>query len=309
MTQVQENDQTVQGRWTTQLVEKGTANLWGMPFKVRKGCDSGMIFLHKPVPPHLLQATSPRGVWPRSLSGGRTDRRCRYIRSATQRSTRVVTQSKTTADMPRTLTPCSVKQLQKQLFSEQQEADAIAQPLLDTENGFIKDLELYLDHRDSVALKKRELLHRRWTQCVWRPVQRSVEQRFAHSCCEGVEPMRTMLAYYINYCNAKGFVSLESYDPQEYEPFLLHISRPHSFQVSTPPLKDPLSLQSRARMKEKRTILRCHTGHVNDCKQQEEGRDKSCLQRARRVSRGTVYLATAEGRCFQPECWSSIGPS
>ncbi|XP_037394057.1 protein FAM228A isoform X2 [Pygocentrus nattereri] len=244
MTQVQENDQAVQGRWTAQLVEKSSANLWGMPFKVRKGCDSGVIFLHKPVPPHLLQATSPRGVWPRSLSVGRTDRRYQFIRSATQRPTRVVTQSKTTADMPRTLSPCSITQLQEQLLSEQQEADAITQPLLDTENGFIK-----------------------------------------------------------------GFVSLETYDPQEYEPFLLHLSRPHSFQVSTLPLKDPLSLQARARMNEKRTILRCQTGQANECQRQEEGRDGSCLQRASRVSRGTVDLATAEGRSFQPECWSSTGPS
>ncbi|XP_017570211.1 protein FAM228A isoform X1 [Pygocentrus nattereri] len=309
MTQVQENDQAVQGRWTAQLVEKSSANLWGMPFKVRKGCDSGVIFLHKPVPPHLLQATSPRGVWPRSLSVGRTDRRYQFIRSATQRPTRVVTQSKTTADMPRTLSPCSITQLQEQLLSEQQEADAITQPLLDTENGFIKDLELYLDHRDSAALRKRELLHRRWTQCVWQPIQRSVEQHFARCCCEAAEPMRMMLEHYINYGNAKGFVSLETYDPQEYEPFLLHLSRPHSFQVSTLPLKDPLSLQARARMNEKRTILRCQTGQANECQRQEEGRDGSCLQRASRVSRGTVDLATAEGRSFQPECWSSTGPS
>ncbi|XP_072551263.1 protein FAM228A isoform X2 [Salminus brasiliensis] len=170
------------------------------------------------------------------------------------------------------------------------------------------DLELYLDHRDTLALRKRELLHKCWTECVWRPIQRSVKQRFTHTCCEGAEPMNAMLAHYINYCNTKGFVSLENYDPKEYEPFLLHISRPHSYQVSTPSLKDPLSLQSRARMREKRAILRCQSGSLSDCQRKEEDRDKSYRQKTIR-SRGTVYLATAEGRCFQRECWSSVGPS
>ncbi|KAI4904599.1 hypothetical protein NFI96_025712, partial [Prochilodus magdalenae] len=280
-TQMQENYRNMQGRWTTQLVEEGPVNPWGMPFKVRKGCGSGMIFVHKPVPPHLLQASSSESVWPKSSSAGRADRKCRYLRSATQRSTRVAIQSKTTANVPRKLSPCSVKQLQAQFLSEQQEATAITQPLLDTENAFIKDLELFLDQRDTVALRKRELLHKRWTECVWRPVQRSIKQRFTQRCSEGAEPMRMMLEHYINYCNAKGFVSLDSYDPQEYEPFLLHISRPRSFQVITPPLKDPLSLQSRARKREKRAILCCQTG--NDCQQQEDGRDSGYLPRASRL--------------------------
>lgn len=120
--------------------------------------------------------------------------------------------------------------LQDQFLSKRQEADAITQPLLDTENGFIKvgvdtqsnsgskqsnnnrwfclhevheavnqnicmhvqDLEHFLNHRDMLSVRKRELLHKRWTECVWWPVQRSVEQRFTRRRREGAEPTEMM---------------------------------------------------------------------------------------------------------------------
>ncbi|XP_022523425.2 protein FAM228A isoform X2 [Astyanax mexicanus] len=198
-----------------------------------------------------------------------------------------------------------VLQTMEQFFSEQREADLITQPLLDTENGFIKDLELYLDHRDKLALRKCGLLHKQWTDCVWQPIQQSIKRRFTHASFKGAKPIRMMMTHYIDYCNTKGFVSLESYDSREYDPFLLRICKPNSYQVSTPSLKDPLCLQSRSRMRENRAIIRCQSGCVNDHQQKEEARVKNFLPRTIR-SRGTVYLPTAEGRCFQRGCWSSV---
>ncbi|KAG9282332.1 protein FAM228B isoform X1 [Astyanax mexicanus] len=198
-----------------------------------------------------------------------------------------------------------VLQTMEQFFSEQREADLISQPLLDTENRFIKDLELYLDHRDKLALRKRGLLHKQWTECVWQPIQQSIKRRFTHASFKGAKPIRMMMTHYIDYCNTKGFVSLESYDSREYDPFLLRICKPNSYQVSTPSLKDPLCLQSRSRMRENRAIIRCQSGCVNDHQQKEEARVKNFLPRTIR-SRGTVYLPTAEGRCFQRGCWSSV---
>lgn len=128
---------------------------------------------------------------------------------------------------------------QEQLHSEQKEADAITQPLLETEAGFIKvrvclcvicicniyiqcgghswpcfcvsmqNLELYLNHRDTSALRKRELLYKRWTECVWLPIQRSITQHFTQHGYNETKNMRSLHTNYINYCNAKVYISMD----------------------------------------------------------------------------------------------------
>ncbi|XP_043076009.1 protein FAM228A isoform X2 [Puntigrus tetrazona] len=232
-------------------------------------------------------------------------------------------------DMQHSLSLSSKKQLQEQLHSEQQEVDAIIQPLLETEAGFVKNLDRYVTHRGALDLRKRKLLHKRWTQSVWQPVQQSIEQHFTHHGYTETQKMSCMHAHYINYCNAKGFVFLESYDPLEYNPFLHHFNTPHYRKISTPPLEDPLSLQSRARIKEKTAILRCQTGHAYRRQQVEEllqsppVSQQSCKQSRVKASRNTAserlwenrglfksrstcapYWALAEERCFLPQCWS-----
>lgn len=237
-----------------------------------------------------------------------------------------------TNDMEHTFSVHSKKQLMEQLHSEQKEADAITQPLLDTEAGFIKNLELYLNHIDTSALKKRELLHKRWTECVWLPVQRSIKQHFTQHGYNETKNMRSLYTHYINYCNAKGFVFLDSYDPLDYNPFMHHFNRPQHHKVSTPVLLDPLNLQSRGMIKEKMAILRCQTGHVRRSQRVDEllhsfpvyqhrltqpqakssrntaseriWKDRSLCQPRRR---GTPCLSMAKTQPIQPQCLSSYG--
>ncbi|ROL51009.1 Protein FAM228B [Anabarilius grahami] len=219
----------------------------------------------------------------------------------------------------------------EQLNSEQQEVNAITQPLLETEAVFIKNLNHDLTRRDTMELRKSKLLYKRWTQSVWLPIQRSIEQRFAQHRYSETQKMRSMHAHYINYCNAKGFVFLESYDPLEYNPFLHHFNT-HNRKFFTPTLEDPLSLQSRARIKEKTAILRCQTGHVYRRQQVEEilrsppASQQSLKQSQAKLSRnttsqrfwedhslfrsrsrGAINTAVAEGCCFHTKCWSSSG--
>ncbi|XP_026773288.2 protein FAM228A [Pangasianodon hypophthalmus] len=247
-----------------------------MLVKSRKDYD-GVITLHKPVPPHLFHHTSPRSVGQKPSSVVE----CPYVRSVTRKSTSVLTRPGAEADKAHTLSPGAIKQLQDQFLSERQEADAITQPLLEKENGFIKDLERFLNHRDMLSVRKRELLHKRWTECVWWPVKRSVEQRFTRCRYEGVEPVEMMHTGY----RAK---------------------------VSTAPLKDPLFLYTHSRMKEKRVVLHCQTGCVDGrqwvASAEEQSRNKRDLHRGSRC-RGPVYMAMADGRCFRPECWSAFGQS
>ncbi|KAG1964353.1 hypothetical protein F2P79_004262 [Pimephales promelas] len=221
---------------------------------------------------------------------------------------------------------------QEQLHSEQQEVNAIIQPLLETEAGFIKNLDHYLTHRDTLDLRKTKLLYKCWTQSVWLPIQRSIGQHFTHHGYNETQKLRSMHAHYINYCNAKGFVFLDSYDPLEYNPFLHHFNSPHYHKISTPTLKDPLSLQSRARIKEKTAVLSCQNrscvppsaGGGNspestcfqqslkqsqakpsrDTTSQRLWKDRSLLRSRNRCS---PHSAAAEGCCFHTKCWSSYG--
>ncbi|XP_057208017.1 protein FAM228A isoform X3 [Triplophysa rosa] len=177
--------------------------------------------------------------------------------------------TRTNDDMQYTFSVSSKKQLMEQLHSEQKEAYSITQPLLETETGFIK-----------------------------------------------------------------GFVFLETYDPSEYNPFLHHFNRPQHHKVLTPPLQDPLSLQSRGMIKEKMAILCCQTGcvyhhrRVDECSQSlpvsqhsltkphakpsgDTASERLWGDNSRWGSRrqGTPCVSTADGRCFQPQCWSSRNSS
>ncbi|XP_064197090.1 protein FAM228A isoform X2 [Anguilla rostrata] len=153
---------------------------------------------------------------------------------------------------------------------EHQEARLITWPMVDTEKGFVKDLDSYLSHRGTLELRKKELLHMRWTERVWMPIQKNIRDH--HLLCQGkeAEKMRSAVLHYLEHCNTKGFVSLESYDPNEYDPFLHLISGPRYFKVSTPSLKDPLLLQSRDRTREMRTVLHCQTGNRGFAKMQQK---------------------------------------
>ncbi|GAA6088555.1 protein FAM228A [Tachysurus ichikawai] len=228
-----------------------------MPSKRRKEY-SGVITLHRPVPPHLLYHTAPRSVGQKSSSAVEGP----YVRSATRKSTRFITHPGSEADRAHTHSPCSLKHLMDHLVSEQQEVDSITQPLLDTENGFMKDLEHFLNHIDMLSVRRHKLLHKRWTECVWWPMKCSVEQRFKWRHCEGMKPTKMLHTGYDKY-SAKSL-------PKGYSSF--------------------------------------SSGCVDDCQWmaslKEQDRNKRDLHGSCR-SRGPVYMATADGRCFRPGCWSA----
>ncbi|XP_034555107.1 protein FAM228A [Notolabrus celidotus] len=153
------------------------------------------------------------------------------------------------------LSHTSLRQLQVKMEAENQQAENIIKPLLETEKGFIKELERFFSQRDVTELRRRELLHKRWTERVWFPLQRRVEERA--SDCGPVEAKRrqSLFSHYLHHCNTKGFVFLETYDLKEYNPFLLNITQ----KLSTADFKDPFYLQLHERLKDQRTA-RCEAG-------------------------------------------------
>lgn len=69
--------------------------------------------------------------------------------------------------------------------------------------AFMEELERFLSQRDVAELRRRELQHKRWTERVWIPIQRKVEEHV--SSCSPVELKRrqSLYTHYIHHCNAK----------------------------------------------------------------------------------------------------------
>ncbi|XP_071335119.1 protein FAM228A [Trachinotus anak] len=233
---------------------------------VKKNTASGLITFHTPFPVSLLKSEecvpdvkditgtgkwpSQQSVRPRSTSEGVTARnRDESLPSGPQPGTKQDWRSRT-----------SLRQLQAKMEAENQQAREIIKPLLDTENGLVKELERFLSQRDVAELRRRELLHKRWTERVWFPLQMRVEEHV--SSCSPLEAKRrqSLYSHYLRHCNTKGFVFLETYDLKEYNPFLLNIKKPHYFKLNTADLTDSLHLQLHQRLREKRTARSCEAG-------------------------------------------------
>ncbi|XP_046729734.1 protein FAM228A isoform X2 [Silurus meridionalis] len=226
---------------------------------------NGLITLHKPVPPCLLHETTSRDV-------GKEVVESPCVRSVSQKSTKVIKDPG--IKKVHTVPSCSVKQQQDKLLVEKQEADAITKPLLDNENGFVKDLEGFLKHRDMQHVRKHELLHKRWTDRVWWPVQRSIERHFIRRRHEGSKKRHSGDIVY-------------------------------SAKVNTAPLEDPLFLHSRSRTREKKAVLHCLTGSTDSSPWVTSEEEQSRNKRSSR-NQSLICMTVSDGRCFRPECWSSI---
>ncbi|KAK5853070.1 hypothetical protein PBY51_006892 [Eleginops maclovinus] len=158
------------------------------------------------------------------------------------------------------LSHTSLRRLQAKMEAENQQVKDIIQPILDMENGFVKELEKFLTRRDFTQLRRRELLHKRWTERVWFPLQRRVEEHVSSCSPAEVKRCQSLYRHYLHHCNTKGFVFLEHYDLKEYDPLLLHIKMPRYLKLGTADLKDPLCLHLHERLKGKRTAPSCEAG-------------------------------------------------
>ncbi|XP_063078600.1 protein FAM228A isoform X2 [Engraulis encrasicolus] len=239
----------------------------------------GVIIVHKKVTPAcLIKSKSPVAMRsaPHSSScdgrallsaNGKAKIRCR---SAEKRRHTYRPASVSVPGCPTYLPQDSLSNLQVQLKAEQRDLRAITQPILDTENSLVKEVDQVLWHGQTLGQRRRELLHKRWSEAVWTPIQRSVEQHVTEAAPREPQRLRSLLLHYIQHCNAKGYVFLDTYDPLEYNPFLFDSGTAYTSKVTTPCLKDPLLLQSRNRMKEKSAVLHCQTGHVYTRDQVEE---------------------------------------
>ncbi|KAJ7344217.1 hypothetical protein JRQ81_000167 [Phrynocephalus forsythii] len=142
--------------------------------------------------------------------------------------------------------------------------------LLERENCFVREVDKYLKYHDFLALRKREILYKKWFENVSRPLLQKIQEKIDNRSSGEIEEMkRKELSLYLDYCNKKGSAFLESYTPSTYDPFFLKTCRDVS-KASVPPLNDPLLNEIQERYFEAGIIEQCATGKRYSSKEMNE---------------------------------------
>ncbi|XP_041831623.1 protein FAM228A [Melanotaenia boesemani] len=134
-----------------------------------------------------------------------TESRGSLSQSSARMRSRPGTRHKTSATCGRKdqLSHASIRQLQAKIEAENQQVQELIKPLLDTENGFIKELDNFLSQQDVAELRRRELLHKHWTEHVWFPLQKRVEERVSTCSPVKVKRWQSLHSDYQHHCNSK----------------------------------------------------------------------------------------------------------
>lgn len=157
----------------------------------------------------------------------------------------------------------SIKSLQEKSDLEAKNTNKMYSAVLDVENTFVKDMDQSIEHQKMLKQRKRELLHKRWTERVFEPIQKQIDAQMCvdNSPYEEMARRKRLLhKEYLEHVNKKGHVFLDTYAPEEYYPMGLQASRPAPLVAVTGSLQDPLLKQERQRNQEDRVMIRCTTG-------------------------------------------------
>ncbi|KAM9316392.1 protein FAM228B-like [Gastrophryne carolinensis] len=157
--------------------------------------------------------------------------------------------------------------VQLMVDQESQEISAKTQHVLDAENQYKQCLDGYLREVESADLRRKEMQHKKWTECVAEPLQKSIESYIDGQSSQDIERRRRLLLdQYLKYCNKRGSAYMRDYDSSEYDPFINRLWKQY-LRVSTPPFKDPLLQQYQKRYEEEKVALYCDTGMLYSAKE------------------------------------------
>ncbi|ETE63099.1 hypothetical protein L345_11148, partial [Ophiophagus hannah] len=67
-----------------------------------------------------------------------------------------------------------------------------------------KEVDRYLKHNDFLALRRREMLYKKWFESVSRPLLQKIQDKVDNQSSKEIEERkRKQLSHYLNYCNEK----------------------------------------------------------------------------------------------------------
>lgn len=157
----------------------------------------------------------------------------------------------------------SLQGLQERADKEAKETKSMYESLLSREEAFMREVSSYLYDKDICDLRKKEILHKKWTDRVHEPIRkRIIEELDSQGFAQHVEKKRELHRDYLQYLNKKGCAFLDTYPPDDYYPLGLISAKPCYAMLRMKRINDPLLSQQRARTAEERTILRCQTGTI-----------------------------------------------
>ncbi|XP_053139866.1 protein FAM228B-like isoform X2 [Hemicordylus capensis] len=165
---------------------------------------------------------------------------------------------------------------QKNIFTAQdvvnegQDLVSAARFLLERENCFVREVDRYLKHSDFLALRRREMLYKKWFESVSCPILQKIQDKVDNQSSEEIEERnRKQLSLYLNYYNKQGSAFLESYSPSTYDPLFLKTCT-DIWKASIPHLCDPLLKEIQGRYIEAGIIQQCDTGKIFSSKEMNE---------------------------------------
>ncbi|XP_069706871.1 protein FAM228B [Phaenicophaeus curvirostris] len=160
---------------------------------------------------------------------------------------------------PRPMKARDPQRPQQAAFDESQDIIASVQCILDSENYFMREVDRYLKHNDFLNLRKKEILYKKWLEDVSEPLLQKIQNKMDSQSSEEIRKRKEQQhTLYLNYCKKKGYVTLEDYDPSEYDP--LFLTSTDCWKVTIPALRDPLLQDSERKLIETGIIKQCETG-------------------------------------------------
>ncbi|XP_078001478.1 protein FAM228B-like [Glandiceps talaboti] len=153
----------------------------------------------------------------------------------------------------------SIRNIQEKADPETKETKKMYMSLLDEENGFVKEVDEFVSNKEYLDLRKKEMLHKKWSERVYDPLQAQVYKGMKREYSNVERRKRDLHDDYVDYCNRRP-VFLDTMSKADYNPLQLQVPRPAPIVAETKTFDDPLIAQEKVRNEEDKTVVRCMTG-------------------------------------------------
>ncbi|KAL6051544.1 hypothetical protein STEG23_011349, partial [Scotinomys teguina] len=174
-----------------------------------------------------------------------------------------------------------------------EDSGAAVQSILCRENYVIKELDKYLYHHDFLNTRRKEMLYKKWVECVADPLQKKIIEKVGSH-----KKIKKRRLQELDSFLRQGNAFLEHYDPKEYDPFYMSKEDPSFLKVVMPPFRDPLKKALYDKDNEKRTLLQCETGKIYTMREFKE------IEKAQLHSR--FPSISSSRRCMTPNEWLQV---
>ncbi|XP_043325163.1 protein FAM228A isoform X1 [Cervus canadensis] len=159
-----------------------------------------------------------------------------------------------------------------------EDIDEAVYAILFRENCIAKRLDAYFQHLDAFKERRKELLHKKWTENVAKPLQqRIMEKVISYKALEKTK--QENFEYFLKHTNKMEIIFGDFYDPEVYNPFYMTKKDPNYGKVAVPPFCDPLFRRQQKTDEEQRAIFQYTTGKRCTLKEFKE------LEKARQYAR------------------------